>query len=90
MQPIKTPQSNFVYKGPTPHVVDLPCEKSKETICVDAAIIEVSVVYSVWEFTDEERESIARGGNVKLGIMGAEPIPPVLLFVVDEEREERE
>ena len=34
-----------------------------------------SVIYAVWEPTDEERECIGRG----------EPIPPTVVEVVDEE-----
>lgn len=40
-------------------------------------------VMSVWAFTDEERESIAGGANLLLGILG-EPIPPVSLALTDQ------
>ncbi len=80
MRPINTNRTNLVYASPTPEVVDLPCER---------AIAEevgggVTGIYSVWEPTPEERAFIARGGNIKLGILGMEPIPPVSLQVVDE------
>lgn len=81
MKPIKTSQSNFVYKGPVPDIGDLPCERAQvEGGGIDGA----GVVYSVWELSPEEREFVARGGNLKLGIIGCEPIPPVSLQIVHE------
>jgi hypothetical protein len=44
------------------------------------------VVYLVWELGDDERQAIALGGQVKLGIYYNEPIPPVSLNVVLEEK----
>jgi hypothetical protein len=46
---------------------------------------DVTAVYSVWTFTPEEREYIARGANLVLGIVGMEPIPPVSLSLRDGE-----
>lgn len=87
MQPVKTEKSNFVYKGPTEDIADLPCERVQEIY--EGASGENRVhraVYSVWEPTDEERQAIADGANVKLGILGMEPIPPVSVEVADESR----
>lgn len=75
MKPIRTAQTTFDYKGPTPDIGDLPCYR------------EDGAVWSVWEFTDEERRFIADGGNVKLGIFYTEPIPPVALEVVGDQGE---
>lgn len=86
MKPIKTDRTNFTYKGPTPDVMDLPVERAT----VDGAETKsgsldgAGVVFSVWEPSPEEREFVARGGNIKLGIYGMEPIPPVSLQIVHE------
>lgn len=45
----------------------------------------LTTVYSVWTFSPEEREYIARGANLVLGIVGMEPIPPVSLSLRDGE-----
>lgn len=81
MRPIKTNRSNFTYRGPTPDIMDLPCERTRIEGGPEDGL---GVVYSVWEPTDEEREFVARGGNIKLGIWGMEPIPPVSLQIVHE------
>ncbi len=81
MKPIKTNRSNFTYRGPTPDIMDLPCERTQiEGGGQDGAL----VTYSVWELAPEEREFVARGGNIKLGIFYAHPIPPVSLQIVHE------
>ena len=76
MKPVRTAGSNFVYVGPTPDVGDAwvrraPAERA---------------VYLVWKPSDEEREAIAGGALIELGIFNMEPIPPVSLNV-SEERE---
>jgi hypothetical protein len=80
MKPIRTKRSNFTYRGPTSGIGDLPCERTDEEIGGHR----YRVVYSVWEPTPEEREFVAKGGNIKLGIVGMEPIPPVSLQIVHE------
>lgn len=70
MTPVRTKESNFVYLGPTDEIADLPCR------------VEGTTTFSIWALTDEEREAIAAGGNIRLGIFGAVPIPPVSLGVV--------
>lgn len=80
MQPVKTEKSNFVYLGPTDDIADLPCERVTEV--VEDRVH--GVVYSVWEPTEEERRAIADGANIKLGIWGMHPIPPVSLEAVQE------
>lgn len=70
MDPIKTNESNFVYFGPTPEIADLPCRtEGRDT-------------FSVWQLTEAERQAIAMGAHIRLGIYGARPIPPVSLQVV--------
>ena len=68
MRPVHTAESNFVYTGPTPEVGDLHCR-------VDS--VETT---SVWWLTPSDREAIAAGANILLGIAG-HPIPPVFLEV---------
>lgn len=70
MHPIRTNESNFTYLGPTTEVADLPCR------------LEGRDTYSVWALTPEERKQIAEGANIRLGIIGMRPIPPVSLQVV--------
>lgn len=70
MNPIKTRETNFTYLGPTAEIADLPCRT------------EGLSTYSVWEPTPDERRMIAGGANVRLGIHGVRPIPPVSLQVV--------
>lgn len=81
MDPIRTVKSNFTYKGPTPDVGDLPCERQM----VDGRQAEV---FSVWEPNLAERALIAAGGQVKLAILTAAAIPPVYLEVVAEQKVE--
>lgn len=71
MRPIRTENSNHTYMGPTPEIADLPCERSR------------GAVYGVWALTDEEREMIANGAQIKLGIF-TEPIPPVSVELTNE------
>lgn len=82
MRPIETERTNLVYgAGDNPGVVDLPCERA---VIEGGGLDGAGVIYSVWEFSEEEREFVARGGNLKVGIVGMEPIPPVSLQVVHE------
>lgn len=76
MKPVRTVSSNFVYRGPAPDIADAWVERRPAE----------HVVYLVWEPTPEERKFIAAGGDLKLGIYYMEPIPPVSLEVVLEEK----
>ena len=70
MKPVRTASSNLVYRGPTPDIHDLHCQR-----------LAPGEVRSVWWFTPAEREAIARGANLSLTIH-AEPIPPVSLHLI--------
>jgi hypothetical protein len=72
MDPIKTADLNFVYRGPTPDIGDLWVRREVEG--------PYRTIYSVWKPTEEERKLLAEGGTIELGIVG-EPIPPVSLAV---------
>jgi hypothetical protein len=72
MLPLKVPNSTMVYKGPTPDIGDLACQR-----------IAPGHIRSIWTLTDEERAYIAAGGNLELDIF-TEPIPPVSLNCSDE------
>lgn len=76
MIPVKTVSSNFVYRGPAPDIGDAWVERRPQE----------RVVYLVWEPTEEERQEIAAGANLKMGIYNMEPIPPVSLFTTTEEK----
>ena len=76
MKPVRTVSSNFVYRGPAADIGDAWVERRPSE----------RVVYLAWELDDADREAIAAGALVKLGIWGLEPIPPVSLETVIEER----
>lgn len=71
MIPVRTRASNFVYRGPTPDIGDAWCERAPAE----------RAVYLDWQPSEEEREAIAAGALIRLGIHGMEPIPPVSLNV---------
>lgn len=75
MRPVRTRSSNFVYRGPAADIGDAWVERRPAE----------RAVYLVWEPTPEEREQIAAGGNLKLGVHYLEPIPPVSLAVTLED-----
>jgi hypothetical protein len=71
MRPVRTASSNLVYRGPTPEIRDLHCER-----------IRPGQIRSVWWFSPAEREAIAAGANLSLTILG-EPIPPVSVQLIE-------
>jgi hypothetical protein len=73
VRPVRTPGSNFVYRGPTPDIGDAWVERAPAE----------RVVYLDWQPSEEERAAIAAGALVRLGIHGMEPIPAVSLNVSD-------
>ena len=82
MKPIKTDQTTDTYGAP-PGMHDaiggLPFYREP----VEVGGVLTREVMSVWAFTDAERERIANGANVLLGILG-EPIPPVSMSLTDQ------
>lgn len=74
MNPVRTEWTEMVYRGTDPEVGDLWCHRH-----------EPGVILSVWEPTDDERRVLINGGRVVLTVM-TEPIPPVALYVLDDER----
>lgn len=75
MTPRPFAAQNLVYRGPTPDVGDLPCQR-----------VQPGMILSVWELTHEERIAIAEGADIELVIL-TEPIPPVSLAVHQGEKE---
>lgn len=73
MKPVKHAGADVCYRGPTEDIGDLWCMRDRPGL--------IRVVY---EFDDAEREAIANGGRVMLGIY-TEPIPPVSMQVIPEE-----
>ena len=79
MKPIRTPKTTGIYGAPRGlerEVGGLPYFRK-----ATGGGIPGTTVYSVWTFTPQEREYIARGANLVLGIVGMEPIPPVSLDI---------
>jgi hypothetical protein len=74
MRPVRTPRSNFVYRGPTPDIGAAWVERQPEN----------RVVYMEWQLDPVELELLAAGGLIRLGIWGLEPIPPVSLGISTE------
>lgn len=70
MRPIRTQTCNLVYKGPTPGIGDLHCER-----------VRAGEIVSFWRPSRDELEAIAAGAVIELSIFG-EPIPPVSVNVV--------
>lgn len=84
MRPIKTSESNFVFKGDGRDVIDLHCRVGH----VEAPVYQdgAPVTASVWAPTEEERERIAAGENIRLSVLFCGPdgmaLPPSWLEVV--------
>lgn len=72
MLPIRTEESNFIYRNPNPDIPDMTGERIKP-----------GHIRSVWELTERERDDVVQGLNIELNIF-AEPIPPVSLNVTYE------
>ncbi len=82
MRPIKTDRSNHVYRGDGRDVTDLHCRVARleSHDYQDGALITLAV----WEPDEEERERIAQGANIEVGILYANPIPPTVVSVTEE------
>ena len=82
MKPIKTENSNHVYRGDGRDVADLHCRVAtlESHDYQDGALITMAV----WEPDEEERKRIAEGSNIEVGILYANPMPPTVVSVTDE------
>lgn len=69
MKPIRHAGSDVVYRGPTPEIGDLWCQRVRPG--------EIRVVY---ELDDADRERIAQGARIELA-MFSEPIPSISMIV---------
>jgi hypothetical protein len=67
MRPVGNERTTLVYRGPTPDIGDLECER-----------IRPGVIRSFWLPTSEELAKLNAGGVVEL-VLWAEPIPPISL-----------
>jgi hypothetical protein len=85
MNPIKTENSNHNFGAPVgheDHVGDLPCEIDDGD---PFGFGEGSkVIWAVYEPNQAERNAIAQGANVKLGIGWIGKFPPVSVGITDE------
>lgn len=71
MQPVHTKDCDVVYKGPSQEIGDLWCKR-----------IRPGVIRVTYEPNEIELELLKNGGRVQLTLM-KEPIPPVMMEVVD-------
>lgn len=69
MKPVIHAGCNFLYRGPTSDIGDL------HVMIQPSGVVEI-----VYELNDEEREMVAQGGKIRLGIY-SRPIPPVSMAV---------
>lgn len=72
MRPVKHAAADVVYRGPTAEIGDLWCMREQP-----------GVIVVVYELDDQDRERLAVGGRIMLGIH-TEPIPPISMQVIDE------
>jgi hypothetical protein len=69
MKAIKTDTTTISYKGPTPDIFDLPCERVK-----------IGQIRSFWRPSPEELAILNDGGCVEIDLL-TEPIPPIAVNV---------
>ena len=83
MRVIKTATSNHVYGGDGRNVQDLHCRVAnlQSADYQDGALITMAV----WQPDEDERRRIAKGANIEVGILYANPIPPTVVSVTDEQ-----
>lgn len=81
MIPVRTKNSNFVYRGPEPGIGDAWVERQPSRRCV----------YLEWQLEEQEKaellEMIKEGKMpiIRLGIYNMEPIPPVSMGLLGDE-----
>jgi hypothetical protein len=76
MKPIKTPETNVVFKLPG------GTDENNLPVYMGNNEHDEKVIISTWELSDEERKVIAEGGMVSLCVWG-DGTPPVSLAVVE-------
>ena len=79
MWPIRTPYTPDVYKGNGGDVIDLPCKIERRA---DGSQMGV---WSTWEPDENEKQLLAEGGSVLLGVFTPSALPPVYVGVTEEE-----
>jgi hypothetical protein len=82
MKPVKTENSNHNF-GP-PHgkegeIGDLPCQRVDHD---DGT----RTYFSTWELNDADRQAIANGENLQLGVAWIGAFPPISLGITHEKR----
>lgn len=76
MKPITTPETNITFnaaEGDEENVLPLPAVQRPED--------SIPGIYSTWELTDEEREQIAAGAHIEIGMAAIKPVPVGLAVV---------
>lgn len=82
MRPVRTPSTTTGFGAP-PGREDEVGMLPLEIVDQDGT----KVLYSTWELEPHEREAIADGANVKLGVWWIGAMPPVSLAVTSASRE---
>lgn len=87
MKAIKTDKSNHSFSPPPGRedvIDDLPCQlmPTQEAWGHNGG----TVVFSVWELNQSERDAIANGQNIKLGVGWTGSFPPVSVGITHERR----
>ena len=75
MKPIKTATTGIVYRGPTPEIGDLWCER-----------VQRGEIRSFWKPSEEELTVLNDGGCIQLDVL-TEPLPPLAVNVSTAEAE---
>jgi hypothetical protein len=76
MKPIKTAACDMIYRGPTPDIGDLHCQRLKP-----------GTIRSFWKPSEEELAALNAGGAVELDVF-TEPLPPLAVNVITAEEAE--
>lgn len=76
MRPIKTAACDDIYRGPTPEIGDLHCQR-----------LSPGAIRSFWKPSEEELAALNAGGAVQLDVF-MEPLPPLAVNVINAEKAE--
>lgn len=77
LDPMQTPRSNIVMKGPDESVGDLHSELSIDTYYGEKGVV---VSSSAWDLDERQRELVAAGAHIRLSLW-QHPIPPMAVSI---------
>jgi hypothetical protein len=87
VRPVSTIRTTGIYGAPkgTERVVGgLPYYRERD------AELDTTIVWSDWQFEENELRVLAEGGHLCIGIVGLEPIPPIAVRVLSADRDTSE